>query len=273
MPEPLSRRTRQALDGIHRFVGRSHFLTGVAVKIRNQCDAVIGAALADGIDPTVNGESWLLRKFNGTITHFVDVGANVGEWTELVLSSNRSAEGLCFEPAPSALSVLQTRARDWPKVSIRPAAVGDVAGTMRFLDYGNGALTSGEASVVEEDGRTANRLTVPVVTLDEECAAAGWGEIDLLKVDAEGNDWRVLRGAQRLLRKRAIRVVQFEYGAFWIRSGGTLTSTISFLEGCGYSVFRLRKWGLSAVELPRYGEYFRYSNYVAVRSGDAGLAP
>jgi FkbM family methyltransferase len=268
MQKGYASRTSQTLDGIHRLAGRSRFLTSVAVKVRNQCEAVIGAALADGIDPVANGELWLIRKLTGSIKRFIDVGANVGDWTRLVLASNMQAEGLCFEPAPSVLSVLQERARSWPTVRIRPSAVADVSGSMQFIDYGEKALTSGEASVVEEGAQPANRLTVPLVTLDDECAAAGWSEIDLLKIDAEGNDWRVLRGARRLLQARAIRVVQFEYGAFWIRSGGTLTSTISFLESCGYSVFRLRHWGLSAVELTRYREYFRYSNYVALRSED-----
>lgn len=271
MPDGLASRARQSLDGVHRFVGRSRFLTTVAVKVRNQCEAVIGAALADGVDPEANGELWLIRSLGGRIKRFVDVGANVGDWTRLVLSSNLQAEGLCFEPAPSALAVLQERARTWPTVRVMPRAVADAGGSMEFIDYGDAALTSGEASVVAEAGRPATRLTVPVVTLDDECDAAGWGEVDLLKVDAEGNDWRVLRGARKLIRARAIRVIQFEYGAFWIQAGGTLTSTISFLEDCGYSVFRLRRWGLSPVELSRYGEYFRYSNYVAVRPGETDL--
>lgn len=273
MRQILAGRARQSLDGVHRLVGRSRFLTNVAVKVRNQCDAVIGAALADGVDPAANGELWLIHCLSGSIRRFIDVGANVGDWTSLVLSSSLRAEGLCFEPAPSALAVLEERARSWSTVRVLPMAVADAEGSMSFLDYGGGALTSGEASVVVEDGRSANRLTVPVVTLDDECAAAGWGELDLLKVDAEGNDWRVLKGARKLLQAHAIRVVQFEYGAYWIRSGGTLTSTISFLEDCGYSVFRLRRTGLSPVELSRYGEYYRYSNYVAVRSGEDILAP
>jgi len=265
------RRIGAWLDRLHLLVGRSQALTRVAVKVRNQCDAAISAALNDGTNPFSNGELWLIRRLSGRLHRFIDVGANVGSWTSLVLEYAPAAAGLCFEPAPSALSQLRRHAPEWKNVRIVPKAVSDGCGTMQFLDLGVGSEISGDASVVGTSSSVGELVSVPAVTLDSECEALGWTEIDLLKIDAEGLDWKVLRGAENLLKGGSVRVVQFEYGAYWIASGGTLAATIGVLDGCGYRVSRLRRWGRSPVDLASYGEYFGYSNFVAVRKGDEEL--
>src|SRR3954468_16629026 len=106
---------------------------------------------------------------------------------------------------------------------------------------------------------------VPGTRLDPEATRLGLDHIDLLKIDAEGYDLHVLRGAQRLLKEQRIDVIQFEYGEAWPYAGSTLSAAYQLLEGAGYQVFALKGEQLVKVDYQLYGEYFRYTNFVAAR--------
>jgi hypothetical protein len=82
----------------------------------------------------------------------------------------------------------------------------------------------------------------------------------------------VIEGARRLLARRAIGVLQFEYNAPWLAAGRTLASTIRLLSDAGYRTFLLRRRGLVPFDVARYGEFASYANFVAVRGdAEAGL--
>jgi hypothetical protein len=103
-----------------------------------------------------------------------------------------------------------------------------------------------------------------VTTLDEELAARGIAEVDLLKIDAEGYDLHVLRGAERCLAARAVAVVQFEYNRPWLFARSTLGEALRLLEDHGYEVHLLRRDGLHAFDYDREREFFGYANFVAL---------
>ena len=258
----------QILDRVHRTCGRSALARRFALKLRNQCDRIVAASVSDGIDLRSNGELWLIERLSPNLKCFVDVGANVGEWTKAVLARNKCISGTCFEPSPSASAELFKSAIEWPTVRVVPKAVSDREGSLKFRELGQAAQTSGAASIVGSANGVGVVVDVPAVTLDDELERIGVRDVDILKVDAEGMDWRVLCGAANLLSEGRIRVVQFEYGDGWVRSGGTLWWSVAWLESRGYAVKRLMSNGLSPLDLEALGEHFAYSNYVAIRVGD-----
>jgi hypothetical protein len=107
---------------------------------------------------------------------------------------------------------------------------------------------------------------VRVSTLDTEIAERKIASVDLLKIDAEGFDFHVLRGSEDSLNKQKINVIQFEYNSPWIESGATLAGAYAFLQARGYGVFLLRGPSLFRIDPNYVGEYFRYSNFVAART-------
>lgn len=91
-----------------RGVGRSRLAVRLAVKIKNQCDMIVGAHMAAGNMLPVSGEEWLAGLLAPHTNNFVDVGANVGEWS--LAFARRMAvepEGLLFEPSPQTASHLR----------------------------------------------------------------------------------------------------------------------------------------------------------------------
>jgi methyltransferase FkbM-like protein len=110
---------------------------------------------------------------------------------------------------------------------------------------------------------TAER-TVALTTLDVEVQRRGLDYVDFVKIDAEGHDLHVLRGASELLSLHRIGVIQFEYHEPWVATTSTLGEAYALLSSFDYRVFLLKSDGLFTLDYERYKEYFGYSNFVAV---------
>ncbi len=112
---------------------------------------------------------------------------------------------------------------------------------------------------------------VPLVTLDSELEKWGWDRVSVLKIDVEGHDYFVLRGARQLLQRRRIDLVQFECNSTWAATGVTLSAAINFLREFGYRVLHLRPAGLFAVDFARFSGDLGYGNWVAFHEGSVEL--
>jgi len=125
-----------------------------------------------------------------------DVGANVGFYTLLASEkAGSSGEVHAFEPLPENLSFLwrHVRLNRLSNVAVHAAAVSDVAGKLRFS-------RTGSRSTGHLDDR--GEMQVGAVTLDQFVFEQGHAPPSLVKIDVEGAEGRVLRGAQRLLHSK-----------------------------------------------------------------------
>lgn len=172
-----------------------------------------------------------------------DVGANVGWWT-VPLARHLAPGGgrvIAFEPVPA------NRARlDWAvqanavqgSVQIVPVALGDKPGELgMWLKSEETGAGSGTAALVTGSGPT--HLRVPVVTLDQWAAEQGVVRCDLMKLDIEGAELMMLRGAEQFVA--ATRPLIFgEFEAYWL---STFDST--FLDVAAWATrmnYRVVKW-------------------------------
>lgn len=231
--------------------------------LRNQCNCVISYHLSEGANPRRNGERWLAREVAATATTFIDVGANVGDWAgEFVSAMPGPGRGLLFEPSQHALARLKPRFHLSPHLEIVEAAVSDKPGEMPYFEEPDAGETSSLLSA--HSNARAQQRQVPVTTLDEQAEAHGLNFVDFLKIDTEGYDLHVLRGASGLIERQQVGVIQFEYNAPWALAGSTLAEAYALLEKFGYTVLLLKSRGLYKLDYPRYGEFFAYSNFVAL---------
>lgn len=245
---------------MQKVVARSRPGLWCAVKVNNQCKAILGRAHGSTVtDMAVNGEAAIIEQIRNSIRLVVDVGANTGEWTQLALKNTTVEACLLFEPSTSALSALHQQFAADPRVEIIRAAAGDCAGQLSFYEEPGAGKTSTLVSGASSQGQAR---TVQVTTLEKEIDRLAWPTIDYLKIDAEGYDFHVLRGARQLFEQKRVGLGQFEYERAWIASGSTLSYTMKWLGDLGYQCFLLKNRKLYVPRPKVYGEYFEYSNYV-----------
>jgi hypothetical protein len=106
-----------------------------------------------------------------------------------------------------------------------------------------------------------------VWTLADYCATNSIADIDFLKIDVEGHEIEVLRGATALFENRAIGAVQFEYGGTFVQPRILLRDCFDFFAEYDYLLYKVFPKELRRVEAyDERMESFRYSNWVAVPS-------
>jgi FkbM family methyltransferase len=134
---------------------------------------------------------------------FVDVGANVGLYT--IWALDRGAEVLAVEPDRRSLQRLEENlALNGYRAEVAPVAVGEAEGSLRMTDD----LDQQNHLVLDPAATATGGAVVPVRTLDD---LVGDRTVDGLKVDVEGAELLVLRGATRLLSEQRIRLAQLEW--------------------------------------------------------------
>jgi FkbM family methyltransferase len=211
-----------------------------------------------------SGEAWLAERIGPRCRTIVDVGANRGEWTKMLLSHAPQVEhAFLFEPGRRAAEMLRQAFASRPEVNIIEAALSDhVESEALFFEEpeaGNtSSLTRGASTAAAVETR------VKVSTLDLEAERLGVTQVDLLKIDAEGSDLAVLRGASNLLHSARVGIVQWEYSDSWAPGGGTLAAALNFLSAAGYRSYLLKHDGLYRFDYDVWGDFFNYSNFVSI---------
>ena len=133
---------------------------------------------------------------------FVDIGANVGYYSFLLYNNFETI--LAVEPHPNNLKILETlkSSHNYSKVRVCPFAIGDkdnerVKLHIRVQCGGHSLLTYN--SLLPYNGQNRKYIETRLVTLHT--LLKHYPKVDLIKVDVEGAEWLVLKGAEPLLDK------------------------------------------------------------------------
>jgi FkbM family methyltransferase len=140
----------------------------------------------------------------------IDVGANDGQYRDF-LRTDVGFEGwiVSFEPTPHLAEGLRERARHEKKWIVEPCALGAEAGRASFRIMKDTQFNSflepdhGRTALFDDSNDVATRIEVPVDTLDAAIARHRHtlGHVPMyLKIDTQGFDIQVLRGASNVLR-------------------------------------------------------------------------
>ncbi len=146
-----------------------------------------------GRPPEHRATQHLRSLFQDKAATIVDVGANAGVFSlPIAKVTGPEAKFILVEPNPEMVARLRTNAalNGLTQVQIEEVAVGDVAGEARLYFSPNG--NPGEARLDVSFPEDAGGINVPVVPLPDLVAGHGVSEIDLLKVDVEGLEDRVI---------------------------------------------------------------------------------
>lgn len=181
----------------------------------------------------------MVREHLGRGATFVDVGANMGYYS-LKAATIVGAAGhvIAIEPNPQAIRRLQANiaASGADVVAVAPVACSDAEATLEL--YAAPEFNTGETSLSQANASQAGPIThsykVRARPLDDIIRESGVARVDAIKIDVEGAEYLVLKGAQQTL-DRFHPMVLVEIVEYQLRGMGTSSAQVrELLRAHGY---------------------------------------
>ena len=152
----------------------------------------------------------------------LDVGANIGFYTcQLARWVGTAGQVHAFEPEPRNVARLTANLElnDLAEqVTVHAAALSDQKGSAAFNRAAENH--SGWGSLERYEDFHSDHIEVDTRTVDDVLDSHGLDEVALLKVDVEGTDFAVYRGAAKALGRSAFRFVMAEWNGVWFPEQG-----------------------------------------------------
>ncbi len=215
-------------------------------------------------DIASNGEQMVQRAtLLATAPVVLDVGAHYGEWsTSLLAQSGQRPTLHLFEPSSHSANIARTAMAE--QGTVHTMALSDAVGTGELLIVHAGAGSNSVVKFSDPTKHSGETESVVFTTVDLFCEAEGIERVRLLKIDAEGHDLSVIRGASSMIRMRNIEMVQFEYNHRWIDARVFLADAFEFFGRYGYQVGKITPRGIEIYDQwhPEL-EKFVEANYLA----------
>jgi FkbM family methyltransferase len=174
-----------------------------------------------------------------------DVGAHVGTITALYRQLFPNAEIYAFEPFQESFKKLQAASAHDRLVHAIELGLSDNAGTVRLnvnkSEMTNSLLETTKSAKSFWGGDILDAVghcNIEVTTIDAFCRHNAIEKIDILKIDAQGLEERILAGAASMLGEKKISYIYAEMILVPTYEGqGKFHEVLSLLDGLGYSLF------------------------------------
>lgn len=226
-------------------------------------------------DDIVSGERYLisnvLRKYFYNIERsnpvLFDVGANIGNYSKALKTELPQAIIYAFEPNPVAYKIMQSRLKE-VNINLLNLGLGSKKTKATMFNY-EGNIESEHGSLYKDvfldlhKMKDVIEIEIEITTIDNFCSDNRIKYIDFLKIDTEGNELEVLKGANTMLHKHNVGIIQFEFNEMNVISRVFLKDFFEVLEE--YIIYRLDSSNL--IQLPRYDtryEIFQFQNLIAI---------
>ena len=179
----------------------------------------------------------ILKKMNFTPKHIVDVGANHGIWTREALRHFPDAYYTMVEPQHWLTEHFQDILDSNPKVKVHNVGAGEKEGSFKFTIVDRDDSCSFRFTEEEAKAGGFEQVEIPVVTINSLVAKNGLPAPDIIKIDAEGLDIEVVKGASDFFGKTEIFMV--EAGIVNKLFDNSFLKLVTFMDECGYRLFEI----------------------------------
>ena len=190
-------------------------------------------------------EDIFIKKFFGKKKIiFFDIGANLGGYTSFIIKNTNINEIHIFEPSKKCFEYLKEKFKR-KKIYINNKAVSNLNKFNIFFE--NEVLSQSslhnKKNKFNANLKNTSKYKIECITLDKYCYHQNKKfDIDLLKIDAEGEDLRILKGSTRLLKNKRIRLIKIELlNSFDSKKKSNINEIIIFLNKFNYYVTTITK--------------------------------
>jgi len=208
----------------------------------------------------------IIRRCCHEKSNCVDVGAHRGEVLHWFLKDAPHGTHFAFEPLPFLFKFLKRKYRSKANCKLYPIALYDEKGTASF----NYVISNPAYSGLKKrsyDTKNERDTTIEVETDVLDNIIPSNLKIDFMKLDVEGAELNVLKGAKRILKEHHPTVV-FEFGMGGSDVyGATPEKLFSFFEQIDYKIFLLKNFtnkGLALTLDELKDQFYNRKNYYFV---------
>lgn len=135
-----------------------------------------------------------------------DCGANLGLFSAIV--ANRASQVFAFEPIPKSIALLKETQRLYTNINICNLAVSDIIGKVQMVSEDS----LGQNRIVRSSlDRSNNLIDVDSTTIDDFVRENNIERVDFIKADIEGSERKLLKGAKKVLKEFAPKLVLCTY--------------------------------------------------------------
>lgn len=205
--------------------------------------------LSEGIDLAI----FLLGSFQGHVTNpkyhrlpadgvVLDVGANMGSLTLVFAKQVPSGEVHAFEPTDTGFIRLLRNVDLNPGLAERITCIqafvsNEAISDSQLIAYSSWKVDGSRAGAHPVHGGSLEATNgVPSVTLDGYCQANAIHRVDLIKIDTDGHEWLVLKGARQVIESSRPFVI-FEAGLYMLDERGVrFEQFLEYFESFDYSL-------------------------------------
>jgi FkbM family methyltransferase len=185
----------------------------------------------------------LSKKVNPQV--IFDIGANIGTWTLLAKALYPQAEIHAFEPLPAHAKHFQFSLRGIERVELHQAGLGAANGNaiLHVTDFSDASsvLKMSEAGRSQWNLSEVQEIALELWRLDDFVARYRLPQPDLMKIDVQGFELEVLKGAPSVLAKTRAVITEVSFHEFY-RGQCRFDQLVSFLaeDGLFVSAFGAR---------------------------------
>ncbi len=222
-------------------------------------------------NPKISGEEFFINylKENFELNVVFDIGANVGNYS--LLFKDLDCNVYSFEPHPKNFKSLESSLKPYNRIQTYNIGFSDTTSKSLIYDYKNHDGSS-HASIFKDVIQEIHQsdfveTEINLSTIDSFASEHNINTINLMKIDTEGNEFNVLKGAKEILQNGKVDFIQFEFNEMNVVSKVFLKDFVDILKK--YNVYRLLPSGFLKINYSGYSafqyEIFGFQNIIAIR--------
>lgn len=176
-----------------------------------------------------------LKRIGFIPKHIVDIGANHGTWTRQAIKHFPDAYYTLIEPQYWLQESIQDLLTTNPRIRFHATGAGSQSGSFNFTVVDRDDSCNFLMSPEEAESKGFKQLTLPVTTLNILLQHSTLPIPDIIKIDAEGLDIEVLKGATDFLGQTEIILIEAAVVSPFMPN--TIESVIAFMTDNNYKLF------------------------------------
>ena len=209
----------------------------------------------------------LIKKFlNDNLEIVFDIGANVGDYSDLLLTNFNIKNFFLFEPSKKSYTELTDKFQNIDNLRILNFGLSDKTKQVPF--YGNFEGSSGSSVYKRKldhfNTTFIEQEKIDLIKFDDFYTEEIKGKsIDFMKLDIEGHEYFAFEGMKNCIN--SIKLIQFEFGGCHIDSRTYFQDFYYYFNEFDFDIYRMRPNGLIKINSYKESdENFHYSNFLAV---------